>query len=84
MMKLKVTKEGVLIPKELLGDSQEVEVIPEEEKIIMKIKKDKKVEALQPNSEPRKPGYWRGKVKMADDFDILPDSIQNSFMGLTE
>ncbi len=50
----------------------------------MKIKKDKKVEALQPNSEPRKPGYWRGKVKMADDFDILPDSIQNSFMGLTE
>ena len=83
-MKIKVTEQGVLIPKELLGDSQEVEVTTEEEKIIMKIKKDKKVEALQPNSEPRKPGYWRGKVKMADDFDILPDSIQNSFMGLTE
>ena len=83
-MKLKVTEQGVLIPKELLGDSQEVEVIQEEEKLVMKIKKDKKVERLQPNSEPRKPGYWRGKVKMADDFDILPDSIQNGFMGLTE
>ncbi len=83
-MKLKVTEKGVFIPKELLGDSQEVEVIQEEEKLVMKIKKDKKVELLQPNSEPRKPGYWRGKVKMTDDFDILPDSIQNSFMGLTE
>ncbi|HAC64574.1 MAG TPA: hypothetical protein DCF68_13810 [Cyanothece sp. UBA12306] len=34
-MKLKVTEEGVLIPKELLGDSQEVEVIQEAEKIII-------------------------------------------------
>ena len=50
----------------------------------MKIKKDKKVELLPTNSEQRTPGYWRGKVKMADDFDTLPDSIQNSFMGLTE
>ena len=83
-MKLKVTEQGVLIPKELLGDSQEVEVIQEEEQIVMKIKKDKKVELLPTNSEPRKPGYWGGKVKMSDDFDILPDSIQNSFMGLTE
>ncbi|MDJ0731740.1 MAG: hypothetical protein QNJ33_17295 [Crocosphaera sp.] len=83
-MKLKVTEEGVLIPKELLGDSQEVEVIQEEEKLVMKIKKNKKVERLQSNLEPRKPGYWGGKVKIADDFDILPDSIQNGFMGLTE
>lgn len=77
-MKLKVTEEGVLIPKELLGDSQEVEVIQEDEKLVMKIKKNKKVELLQSNLEPRKPGYWRGKVKMADDFDTLPDFIQNS------
>ncbi len=83
-MKLKVTEQGVFIPKELLGDSQEVEVIQEEEKLVMKIKKDKKVELLKTNLNPRKPGYWRGKVKMTDDFDILPDSIQNSFMGLTE
>ena len=34
-MKLKVTEEGVLIPKSLLGESQEVEVIKEQERIII-------------------------------------------------
>ena len=50
----------------------------------MNIKKDKNIERLQLLSEPRKPGYWRGKVKIAEDFDTLPDALQNSFMGLTE
>ena len=27
----------------------------------------------QPSAQPRKPGYWEGKIKMADDFDSLPD-----------
>ena len=35
MMKLKVTEKGVLIPKKLLGESQEVEVIQEQGKIII-------------------------------------------------
>ncbi len=35
MMKLKVTEKGVLIPKKLLGESQEVEVIQEQGKIIL-------------------------------------------------
>lgn len=83
-MNIKVTEQGVLIPKELLGNSQEVEVTTEEDKIIMKIKKDEKAESLKPLSKPRKPGYWKGKVKMADDFDVLPDSVQNGFMGLNE
>ncbi len=26
-------------------------------------------------SSPREPGAWKGKVKIAEDFDILPDSI---------
>ncbi len=43
-----------------------------------------KIIAYQPNSEPRKSGYWRGKVKIADDFDTLPDSILKSFMGEEE
>ena len=34
-MKLKVTEQGVLIPKELLGESQEVEINQEQEKIII-------------------------------------------------
>jgi virulence-associated protein VagC len=38
-VKIKVTDQGVLIPKELLGDSQEVEVIQEAEKIIITTQK---------------------------------------------
>ncbi len=34
-MKVKVTQEGVLIPKELLGDSQEVEITQQEDQIII-------------------------------------------------
>jgi virulence-associated protein VagC len=36
-MKLKVTDKGVLIPKELLGDSQEVEITQQEDQIIVSI-----------------------------------------------
>jgi prevent-host-death family protein len=43
-----------------------------------------KIIPYQPNLKPRKPGYWRGKVKMADDFDTLPDSLINSFIGESE
>lgn len=37
-----------------------------------------------PHSQPRKPGYWQGKVTMAEDFDILPESVINGFMGEEE
>lgn len=36
-MKLKVTEQGVLIPKELLGDSQEVELTQQEGQLIITI-----------------------------------------------
>ncbi len=36
-MKLKVTSQGVLIPKELLGDSQEVELTQQEGQLIITI-----------------------------------------------
>ncbi len=35
----------------------------------------------QPNEQPRKPGYWKGKVKIAKDFDLLPDSVLKGFEG---
>jgi virulence-associated protein VagC len=35
-MKIQVSKQGLLIPKELLGDRQEVEIIEEQELIIIK------------------------------------------------
>jgi len=36
-MRLKVTEDGVLIPKELLGNSQEVELIEQEGQLIITI-----------------------------------------------
>ena len=28
---------------------------------------------------PRRPGYWRGKVRIADDFDELPEAFAAFF-----
>ena len=33
------------------------------------------------DSAPRKPGYWRGKVEIRDDFDALPNDIATAFRG---
>lgn len=34
---------------------------------------------------PRRPGAWRGQVRIADDFDApLPDEMLDSFEGATE
>ena len=30
---------------------------------------------------PRKPGNWRGRVKIAADFDELPEDIAAAFRG---
>jgi prevent-host-death family protein len=32
---------------------------------------------------PRKPGALRGKIKIADDFDELPDELREAF-GMSE
>lgn len=35
--------------------------------------------------KPRTPGYWKGRVKMADDFeDPLPPEILAGFMGMDD
>ena len=31
------------------------------------------------NDAPRRPGFWRGKVKIADDFDELPEAFTAFF-----
>ena len=31
--------------------------------------------------EPRTPGGWRGKVRIAEDFDTLPEEIAAAFRG---
>ena len=35
----------------------------------------------QEEERPREPGYWRGRVRIADDFDQLPESIAAAFKG---
>lgn len=32
-------------------------------------------------TEPRKPGALKGKIKIADDFDELPEEILRAFYG---
>jgi len=32
---------------------------------------------------PRVPGYWKGKVRIAADFDVLPPEIAAAFRGET-
>jgi hypothetical protein len=33
------------------------------------------------NDQPRTPGYWQGKVKIAEDFEELPEHIAAAFRG---
>lgn len=37
----------------------------------------------QQDDQPRKPGYWKGKVKIAEDFDELPEHLAAAFRGET-
>jgi prevent-host-death family protein len=32
-------------------------------------------------SAPREPGFWAGRVHIADDFDELPEDIAAAFRG---
>lgn len=34
--------------------------------------------------EPRRLGIWKGRVRIADDFDELPESLAASFRGERE
>ena len=41
-----------------------------------------KLVALPVHQEPRKPGFWKGKIWIAGDFDEpLPEEIQKAFEG---
>lgn len=39
---------------------------------------------FQSQTLSRKPGYWKGKGKIAKDFDKLPKSILDAFKGEKE
>ncbi len=36
---------------------------------------------LAPAAEPRRGGQWKGRVKIHDDFDELPEEIMAAFRG---
>ena len=53
-----------------------------EEVIICKAGKPMaKLIGYQTEDNPRKPGYWSGKVHISEDFDELPESIAAAFQG---
>jgi prevent-host-death family protein len=35
-------------------------------------------------AEPRRPGGWKGRVRIAPDFDRLPHEIESAFRGMGE
>jgi prevent-host-death family protein len=34
---------------------------------------------IRPDDSPRRGGQWKGRVRIADDFDALPDDIAAAF-----
>jgi prevent-host-death family protein len=39
---------------------------------------------LSRRASRREPGAWRGRVRMAADFDLLPDEVASAFRGEEE
>ena len=40
-----------------------------------------KLVPYQEAMEPRTPGYWRSRVRIAPDFDDLPEALAAAFRG---
>ncbi len=34
---------------------------------------------FKPSKQPRTPGLWRGRVRLAPDFDVTPDELISTF-----
>ncbi|MCP4638801.1 MAG: type II toxin-antitoxin system Phd/YefM family antitoxin [bacterium] len=66
--------------------SRLVQRVSEGEKIII-AKAGKPVAKLvpySPSGKPRQPGFWKGRVRMADDFDVLPEDMAAAFRDEAE
>jgi prevent-host-death family protein len=66
--------------------SRLVERAAQGEEIII-AKAGKPMAKLVPYRQPvesRQPGFWRGKVRIADDFDALPEDLAAAFRGEAE
>ncbi len=57
-------------------------VLQGEEVVICKAGKPvAKLVQYEKNGERRRGGQWRGKVRIADDFDQLPEELTAAFKG---
>ena len=66
--------------------SKLIEMVSHGEEIVIG-KSGKPVAMIIPfhsKSFQRKPGYWRGKIKIAEDFDELPEDWLKAFEGENE
>ena len=55
------------------GEADEVEIARAGEVVAL---------IVRPHPRPaRRPGYWSGQVRIADDFDELPDDVAAAFRG---
>ena len=68
------------------GDLQKaLELAEQQENVDAKVFLEKELQQLnqavskQNNKKPRRGGQWKGKVKIADDFDELPESFMTCF-----
>ena len=64
--------------------SQLIELVEKGEEVVIARagKPVAKLIPFRPASGPRKPGgSWKGKIKIAKDFDELPDDITAMFYG---
>ncbi len=62
-------QDGVIVPDQSLpeGVQVQIEVVPN-------------VDSPTPIKKPRRQGgMWKGKIWIADDFDVLPDDIADAF-----
>jgi prevent-host-death family protein len=86
-----VRGDGALMPINLYEAKTKLSELVEraaagEEIVIAKAGKPKaKLVPLTPRTEPRKPGVWKGRLWIAQDFDApLPDDILAAFEGRDE
>lgn len=62
-------QDGVVVPDETLpeGAQVQIEVVQDEST------------SPAPKKPRRQGGMWKGKIHIADDFDVLPDDIADAF-----
>lgn len=70
-MKVNVTEQGLIIPKEFLTGIQAVEIQRDRDRIILTSSTE-----TAPSQRKDMFGIWQGQIWMADDFDAPLDDFE--------